>query len=171
MAFRHRITPSIRRWAIAITIGSSFASPAAAQQPSSTAGSASDIAAITRTGAEFSQRYMRGDHQGMADLYTTDGVIFPPGRPTIRGRTAIAEYWKLQPGVTVVDHKTTADSIIVRGDIAYDYGTFRAQNARDGQRSNPGFGKYVIVWRRQTDGRWLMHLDIWNSSPAPTASP
>ena len=95
MAFRHRITPSIRRCAIAITLGSSVASPAAAQQPSSTVRSASDIVAITRTGAEFSQRYMRGDHQGMADLYTADGVIFPPGRPAIRGRTAIAEYWTL----------------------------------------------------------------------------
>ena len=144
------------------------AAPAVAQQP---ARNAADLAAIAQAGAEFSQRYMRGDNQGMANLYTEDGVIFPPGRPIIRGRAAIADYWKLQPGVTVVDHKTTADSIIVRGDIAYDYGTFRAQNARDGQAGNPGFGKYVIIWRRQTDGRWLMHLDIWNSSPATPPAP
>ena len=147
----------------------SLSAALSAQQP--TGRNAADIAAITKTGAEFSQRYMRGDNQGMANLYTDDGIIFPPGRPIIRGRAAIAEYWKLQPGVTVVDHKTTADSIIIRGDIAYDYGTFRSQNARDGQTSNPGFGKYVIVWRRQSDGRWLMHLDIWNGSPATPPAP
>jgi ketosteroid isomerase-like protein len=55
----------------------------------------------------------------------------------------------------------------VRGNIAYDYGMFRARTARDGQPNPAGAGKYVIVWRRQRDGRWLMHLDIWNGSPAP----
>ena len=60
----------------------------------------------------------------MAEIYATDGAIFPPGRPIIHGRAAIAEYWTLAPGVTMVEHKTTADSIIVRNDIAYDYGSF-----------------------------------------------
>jgi ketosteroid isomerase-like protein len=152
---------------LALLALSAAAARGSAQQPTAPR-TAADIATIKRAGAEFSQKYMRGDNQGMADLYTEDGMILPPGRPIIKGRPAIAEYWKLQPGAAVVDHKTTADSIIVRGDIAYDYGTFRAQNSRDGQVGNPGFGKYVIVWRRQTDGRWLMHLDIWNSSPAAT---
>ena len=133
-------------------------------------GSAADIAAIKKVGAEFSQLYMKGDNEAMARIYTEDGAIFPPGRPIITGRTAIAEYWKLAQGVTVVEHQTVADSIIIRGDIAYDYGTFRARNARDGQPGNPGFGKYVIVWRR-TGAQWLMHLDIWNSSPAPATTP
>ena len=143
------------------------AAPASAQSGRNTA---ADIAAIKKVGAEFSQLYMKGDHEAMARIYTEDGVIFPPGRPMIRGRTAIAEYWKLAPGVTVVDHQTVADSIILRDDIAYDYGTFRARNARDGQASNPGFGKYVIVWRR-VGTQWLMHLDIWNGSPAPATTP
>ena len=128
---------------------------------------AAEIAAIGRVGAEFSQRYMKGDAQGMAQLYTENGAIFPGGRPIIRGREAIAAYWTLPPGTTVVEHKTTADSIIVVGNTAYDYGTFRARQAKDGQPGNVGYGKYVIVWQRQTDGRWLMHLDIWNSSPPP----
>jgi ketosteroid isomerase-like protein len=133
-------------------------------------GSSADIAAIKKTGAEFSQLYMKGDNEAMARIYTEDGVIFPPGRPMISGRKAIAEYWKLGQGVTVVEHQTVADSIIIRGDIAYDYGTFHARTARDGQAGNPGFGKYVIVWRR-AGSQWLMHLDIWNSSPAPATTP
>ena len=133
-------------------------------------GSAADIAAIKKAGADFSQLYMKGDNEAMAQIYTEDGLIFPPGRPMISGRKAIAEYWKLGTGVTVVEHQTVADSIIIRGDIAYDYGTFRARNARDGQAGNPGFGKYVIVWRR-TGAGWRMHLDIWNSSPAPATTP
>ena len=143
------------------------ASIAAGQGRSSEKTSAAAIAEIGRVAADFSQRYMRGDAQGMADLYTEGGVIFPSGRPMIRGRAAIAAYWTLAPNVKVLEHKTTADSVIVVGNTAYDYGTFRAVNSRDGQAAPAGYGKYVIVWQRQPNGRWLMHLDIWNGSPAP----
>jgi ketosteroid isomerase-like protein len=157
----------LRHAIIATALLTGFSGTAGAQ---SGRGSGADIAAIKKTGAEFSQLYMKGDNEAMARIYTEDGVIFPPGRPMISGRKAIAEYWKLGQGVTVVEHQTVADSIIIRGDIAYDYGTFRARNARDGQPGNPGFGKYVIVWRK-TGGQWLMHLDIWNNSPAPATPP
>jgi ketosteroid isomerase-like protein len=139
----------------------------ASAQGTPTPSRAADVAAISKVAAEFSQRYMSGDAQGMADLYTENGAIFPAGRPTIKGRADIKAYWTLPPNVKVVEHKTTADSVIVVGNTAYDYGTFRAVNARDGQAGSPGYGKYVIVWQRQPDGRWLMHLDIWNNSPAP----
>jgi ketosteroid isomerase-like protein len=127
----------------------------------------SDLAAIAKAGAEFSQLYMKGDAEGMAALYTADGAIFPGGRPIIKGREAIQAYWTLAPNVKMVDHKTTADSVVIVGNTAYDYGTFHSQSSRDGVVGNMGYGKYVIVWQKQPDGRWLMHLDIWNGSPAP----
>lgn len=162
LLFRARAS-MVRGACIALAFGSAAATRAAAQSPTA----ATDIAAIGRVAADFSQRYLRGDAKGMADLYTANGVIFPGGRPMIKGREAIAAYWTLAPGVTIVEHKTTADSVIVVGNTAYDYGTFIARSSRDGQVGNPGYGKYVIVWQRQSDGRWLMHLDIWNASPAP----
>jgi CubicO group peptidase (beta-lactamase class C family) len=130
---------------------------------------AEHVASISAVAAAFSRLYVRGDAQGMAALYTEDAAIFPSGRPIIRGRAAIATYWTLAPNVKVVEHKTTADSVIIVGNTAYDYGTFRSVTARDGQSGSPGYGKYVIVWRRLPDGRWLIHLDIWNPSPSPQA--
>ena len=126
------------------------------------------IAAITRVSTDFSARYMRGDAAGMAAIYTADGVIFPGGQPAIRGRSAIEAYWRLPAGERVTIHKVTADSVVVRGDIAYDWGTFMVAGERDGKAWGPSHGKYVIVWREIATGDWRMHLDIWNSSPAPT---
>ena len=131
------------------------------------ADAATEIAAIGRVAADFSQRYMKGDAPGMAQLYTENGVIFPGGRPMIRDRDAIAAYWTLPAGTTVVEHKTTADSVIIVGNTAYDYGTFIARNAKDGTTGNRGYGKYVIVWQRPPDGRWRMHLDSGKGWPAP----
>lgn len=49
------------------------------------------------------------------------------------------------------------------GDIALEYGTYtnliRQPNGTDAAAS----GKYLVVWRRQADGRWLIHADIANS--------
>ena len=69
--------------------------------------------------------------------------------------------------VKVLDHKTTADSVVIVGNTAYDWGTFRSQSSRDGQIGPVRYGKYVIGWEKQPDCRWLMHLDIWNGSPVP----
>ena len=33
-------------------------------------------------------------------------------------------------------------------------------------------GKYVVVWKKQDDGNWRLHVDIWNSDlPAPGQQP
>jgi ketosteroid isomerase-like protein len=32
-------------------------------------------------------------------------------------------------------------------------------------------GKFVVVWKKQTDGAWMIVADIWNSDlPAATAA-
>jgi ketosteroid isomerase-like protein len=151
-------------WTIAVAAAFAVAGPPMAAAQSSRA---ADLAAIGKVAADFSQRYMRGDARGMASLYTADAAIFPGGRPIIKGRDAITAYWTLPPNVKMIAHKTTADTVVIVGSTAYDYGTFTSQSSRDGQAGNPGYGKYVIVWQQQADGRWLMQLDIWNGSPPP----
>ena len=116
---------------------------------------------------DFSARYERGDATGMAAIYTADGVAMPPGRNAIRGLAALTEYWTLAPGVRVVEHRATPDSIVVAGPIAYDWGTFRVRTQADTAAARESAGKYVIVWRETAPGTWRMHLDIWNASPPP----
>src|SRR3712207_8568514 len=51
--------------------------------------------------------------RSMVALYTHDGVILPPGRPALRGAAALREYWTLPAGMRVVEHRVTADSVVV----------------------------------------------------------
>ena len=121
-----------------------------------------DSAAIHNAGRQFSAAYMRGDAAAMADLYTSDAVIFPERSERITGREAIARYWTLGPGRRVTRHVLTPVRIVVDGHHAYDYGTYEIAGERDGTAWGPDRGKYVVVWRCEK-GIWRMQLDIWNS--------
>lgn len=159
----------LRRTA-SVSLGLALAACATAGGPRTGGGIGSDaeaLAAIGRVSRDFSARYMRGDAAGMAAIYTDDAVIFPPGRPAIRGRPALEEYWRLAAGERIIDHRVTSDSVVLRGDIAYDYGTYVVRGERGGKPFGPTHGKYVIVWREVAPGDWRMHLDIWNGSPPP----
>jgi ketosteroid isomerase-like protein len=127
-------------------------------------GSPSSLERIAAISREFSARYERGDAAGQAAIYTEDGVIFPPGRAAIKGRAAIEEYWRLPAGRRILSHRVTADSVVIVGNTAYDWGTYTVRSEQNGQESSGG-GKYVIVWREVAPGDWRMHLDMWNSGP------
>lgn len=128
---------------------------------------ARDQAAIQEASRQFSAAFMRGDAAAMADLYTPDGVIFPNNSERISGREAIQRYWTLPPNRRVTHHQAIPTEIRVENDHAYDYGVYELRGERDGEPYGPVLGNYVIVWRRQADGVWRMHLDIWNNRPQP----
>jgi ketosteroid isomerase-like protein len=122
-------------------------------------------AAIGAAARAFSAAYQRGDAAAMVAVYTPDGVILPPGRDAMAGSAALTEYWTLAPGVRILEHRTIADSIVVAGPLAYDWGTFRVRTTNAAGEERRTFGKYVIVWRETAPGVWRMHVDIWNASP------
>lgn len=123
-----------------------------------------DEAAIREQSREFSAAYVEGDISGMMAIYTDAAVIFPNNSEMITGREAVREYWETPPGSHITRHVATPVEIRVEGDIAYDYGTYEVAGERNGERWGPISGKYLIVWKR-AGGRWLMHLDMWNSRP------
>jgi uncharacterized protein (TIGR02246 family) len=126
----------------------------------------SDSAAIHELARQFSAAYVRGDPVAMAELYTSDAVIFPERSEAITGRDAIRRYWTLPPGRRVTRHVITPTQIKVDGRHAYDHGIFEISGVRDGKAWGPSKGKYVVVWRRE-GGSWRIHLDMWNSGPQP----
>jgi uncharacterized protein (TIGR02246 family) len=125
-----------------------------------------DSATIHELGRQFSAAYVRGDAGAMAELYTTDAVIFPEQSDPITGRDAIRRYWTLGPGRRVTRHILSPTRVAVDGNHAYDYGSFEIAGERDGKTWGPFKGKYLVVWRRDR-GKWRMHLDMWNSGPQP----
>lgn len=121
----------------------------------------SDEAAIRQRIAEFSRFVVAGDNRAIADAYTAEASILPPGLDIISGTEGIRSYWSRKPGNTTTFHKITPVEIVVQGDTAYDHGYYEVSGISQGKPFEGARGKYLIVWRKQ-DGEWKIHLDAWN---------
>jgi uncharacterized protein (TIGR02246 family) len=121
--------------------------------------------AVEKANAKFSEAFERGDSAALAALYTQDAIVFPPGSEMVKGRQAIEEFWKAtrQSGVKSVT-LTTVD-VGESGDLAYEVGTVLLTIQPEGKKPATASAKYVVVWKRQIDGSWQLHRDIWNQLP------
>lgn len=134
-----------------------LAGPATAQAPDSAAVSAE----LDRVYARFAEAYRQADASLVADLYTDDAYYLQPDADMVRGRTAIADLFARfldpfrrrggpGPAITfeIVDRR-------IASDMAWDVGYYDiGANGRD--------GKFVVLWRRDGDGRWRIYTDVYS---------
>jgi uncharacterized protein (TIGR02246 family) len=113
---------------------------------------------IESTNRAFAAAFLRGDGDAVAELYTRDAQLIPPGADVVSGRSAIAAFWKgaIEAGVTELALET--EQVEWTGDLAYEIGAARLV-AADGRVSQD---RYLVVWKRE-NGKWQLHRDIWNA--------
>jgi ketosteroid isomerase-like protein len=93
-------------------------------------------------------------------IYTTHAHVLPPGAEMIAGREQIKGFWKQAiEGLDVQSVKLTTIDMEALGDGVVEIGR--------GELSLSGGGsvtiKYFVQWK-QEDGRWKIHVDIWNAN-------
>jgi uncharacterized protein (TIGR02246 family) len=123
-------------------------------------------AAIEVANARFSEAFARGDGKALSALYTSDAIAFPPDSEMIRGNEAIGEFWKSTRDSGVQSAVLTTDEVGRSGDVAYEVGKVSLTIQPVGKEATMSAAKYVVIWKRQPDGSWKLHRDIWNSLPA-----
>jgi uncharacterized protein (TIGR02246 family) len=116
-------------------------------------------AAIESGNRAFIAAFLRGDAQAVADLYTEDAQVIPPGGEVASGRSAIAAFWRTVMETGVKDLTLDTTEVESTGDLACEVGAVTVVGA-NGQGTA---GRYVVVWKRQ-NGHWKIHRDIWNSA-------
>lgn len=123
-------------------------------------------AAIEAANARFSEAFARGDAKALSAMYTSDAIVFPPDSEMIRGDAAIGEFWKATRDGGVKSAVLTTIDVGRNGDVAYEVGKVSLTIQPAGEMPTTAIAKYVVVWKRQADGSWKLHRDIWNSLPA-----
>lgn len=109
----------------------------------------------------FSAAYLKKDYEAIAKAYTPDAKIFPTNAPIISGYEAIKKRWANSSGFSPVTHEIIPEEMVVLGDTAHDYGTYKGKNKKDNGTEITYQGKYVVIWKK-IDNQWKMYLDIWN---------
>jgi len=105
----------------------------------------------------------------LASLYSEDAVLLPPNEPAVFGRDAIRATNKELLADEGIGMELEDLEINIVGDLGYKAGRYRMYSKDGGLLDR---GKYIEIWKK-TDGQWLIHRDIWNSSvaaPAESAS-
>lgn len=114
--------------------------------------------AIEAQYARFSEGYRRADPDMVADLYTDDAVYLLQDQDVLRGRAAVREEFarflapfreRGEQGAVIRFEIVERD---VQGDLAYDVGYYAV-----GQ--GPRAGKFLVIWKRGSDGVWRIHAD------------
>lgn len=143
---------------ITLALGGVHARAQEARAPQSASDALPSIALpaeLDRVLRDYERAWRDGDVQALVALFTTDGFVLQPGRPPVRGHTALAEVYQGQGGGPLRLRPlayATADSVgYVIG--AYGYG--------DDPNDQ---GKFTLTLRRGSDGRWLIASDMDNGS-------
>jgi uncharacterized protein (TIGR02246 family) len=134
--------------------------------------------AIRNADIEWSKAAAAKDIDKTVSYYTEDGAMLPPNAPIAAGKPAIRTAWAgmfNMPGF-VINWSPARVEVSKSGDLGWSTGTYNLSMNPQGKAVND-HGKYVEVWKKQPDGKWLVAADIANSdmpesgaSPAPVQS-
>jgi ketosteroid isomerase-like protein len=109
------------------------------------------------------------DMDKFMSYYAPNASLYPPGMPLATGPAPIREVltkMSSAPGFSLEFDPTKAD-LSASGDVGYTTGTYQA--SMNGATEK---GKYVTIWKKQSDGQWKVTEDIFNtdsSDAAPTS--
>ena len=145
--------PALALLAVALSVGAAFS------------GEAEDRAAINAASRNFSVAFVAGDTAAIRALYTEDAVLLPPGRE-VHGRDAIVRYFAPNPIRTQLAHAMTTEDLRIHGEVAIDAGTWsNTFRGADGEQYSAS-ERYLVIWRRSTDGAWRIEYDMWHRPAA-----
>ena len=127
--------------------------------------------AIEAQVARFTAAFGSRQADGMAALYTPDGVVMPPDVPAASSRDNIragfeAMFASMPEGATLA---LRIDAVTANGPIAVERGYWTITMPGPDGASTEVHGKYLAEWHK-IEGEWLMVTDIWNNdAPMPPA--
>jgi len=147
---------------IGMLIASSVAGPTHASETD-------DAEAIRRTNNFYAEMLVAGDVDTLMTLYDESAVLFPPNESPLHGKAAIRASWEaFFTDWDTIEARSVIDEIMVFEDWAYTYGHYRgrSKSIADGTVVLEAL-KFSGMWRRKSDGSWVIARDMFNLNAAP----
>jgi uncharacterized protein (TIGR02246 family) len=119
-----------------------------------------DMKTIQQLNDEFSRAFAKGDFAAVANHYTDDAVLLPPGAEMVAaGRTGVQSFWAGAVAHASQLKLTAMDVKALGSEAAREVGTFTLTTKA--QPPQEVAGKYVVIWQK-VGNDWKIATDIWN---------
>jgi uncharacterized protein (TIGR02246 family) len=122
---------------------------------------------IEEADAKYSEAIRQSNVAGVVDVYTVDATMVPPDGEIVKGKQAIEELYKRFFQMGMKEIVFTTIEVGGSGNMAYEIGKSKVRIQPEGQAAMTDSTKYLVIWKRQADGTWKVHVDIWNVNAPP----
>ena len=99
----------------------------------------------------------RGQREPYINRFSVDAIYIAPNMLTVVGKEAIGSFAKSFPEVKI---EYSIIEIMGSAEYAYIRGAFKVTNHADSLLDK---GKYISIWKKFPDQKWLLTHDIFNS--------
>ncbi len=123
---------------------------------------------LLTTDREFSDASVKsGAAEAFNRYLTEDALQLPHRQAAIFGRENIYQGMRPNQGHYSLSWEPQAAHVAESGELGYTWGTYRLDVRRAAGGDTTRYGKYLNIWKRQSDGSWKVAIDMGNQSPAP----
>ena len=123
-----------------------------------------DLEQLKKSIASFYSAIDSGDFYKRIDLYADDVIILPNNSDLIRGKEVIKNRWEPYKDAIFRIKDLENVEIKISGNIAYTINSYYYAYHNPGEEVVWYKTKNIHIWKRQKDGNWKLHADIWNNS-------
>jgi ketosteroid isomerase-like protein len=122
------------------------------------------LAELEQAVAAFYRAVDSGDKDAHAEMFTSGALMMPNNGAIIRGKEDIGAVVRGGAGWVFRIRNLVRAELDLSGDIAYTVNEYEYTWHAEGEEPTWNPTKNIHIWRRQPDGSWKLHVDIWNSS-------
>lgn len=129
---------------------------------------ASAEAAIREADANWSKVAESNNFEGFLSYYASDAQVLPPDAPMAAGSEAIRKTTKPYfDGNSVLRWQADRVEAARSGELGYVQGSYTITMKDPKAKPAVEHGKFLEVWRRQSNGSWKCIMDMFSADQPP----
>ncbi|MCE1196384.1 nuclear transport factor 2 family protein [bacterium] len=158
----------MKRWIVAAVVGALMVGAAGAYTCDCRsdwlgASLAPDQAAMLDVLEEYISLRVDGDHEKWIALWDENGIDMPSDAPMREGKLAVLSAVRGESVKELLEMKIVSQEICCEGRYGFIRGQFFYKDKATPEGATPKIGgKFITIFRKQGDGRWLIYRSIFN---------
>jgi uncharacterized protein (TIGR02246 family) len=120
---------------------------------------------IEQSRKRYIEAMKQGDSSQLASHFKDGGVLLPEQGPAVRGRRAIEQWFQSWlPSAKVTEFEVVSEDFDVVQNVAFEVGRHRMVIQFGEAEPFEDEGKFLMVYEKASDGKWLISKDMFSSS-------